>query len=549
MKSLFAALVLAGSAFFCAAQAANLHVPGQYPTIQAAVEAAEPGDVIIVAEGIYDDNTNQSSPTDTTRCVVRMKSGITIRGAGVGSTIIDALGRGRGIHCEGVSSGTIEHLTIRGADANNHGAGIFCYSGSSPILNNLEITDNEDAALLIMNDSSPQVINCQIVGNHSKQGGGISIESGSNPYFYNTVITGNHAPVGGGAFIRNNCSVVFHQCTISGNQLDSPNASGGGIAIVNADVAMTDSNVENNAGTGSGGGIAVLDFATFTAENTRIAGNSTADNNGSGGGIYIEFAFATLTECTIADNTTAGAGAEGAGIHAVFAMQLDMTQCTVAGNTAADPGVVGGGIVTMWSSPNISKCIIAFNSGKGLLCLDESYPVVSCTDIFGNPGGDDLCGTDGGGNFSLDPLFCNAANGDYGLQGESPCAPGQHPDGSGACDGDRLGSMPVGCTPGSVEEADRPAADRVLWSEPNPGIGGTAIHFTLSDPAVVRLSIHDVTGREVRALTAGGMASGTHRVAWDGRDNGGGQVPAGVYFGRLTIGGSRAETQRLVLVR
>ncbi len=549
MKSLLAALVLAIPALAHTAQAEYLHVPSQYPTIQAAVDAAESGDVIVVAAGIYDDNTNHSSPTDTTRCVVRMKSGITIRGAGMGQTIIDALSRGRGIYCEGVVDATIEYLTVRGACTPSYGAGIFCYNGSSPVLHELEITDNDDAALLITHGSSPQVINCTITGNHSKQGGGISIENESNPVFSNTTISGNHAPVGGGAFIRNNCDVLFEYCTISNNQLDSPNASGGGIAIVNANVTLRHSAVENNAGTGSGGGLAVLDYATLTAENTRIVGNSTADHYGSGGGIYLEFANAILTECLIADNMTSGIGAEGAGIYAVFAFQLDLTQCTITGNLGEDSSVVCGGITAFWASPAIYKCIIAFNSGKGLHCLDEAVPVVSCTNIFGNPGGNAVCGTDAGGNFSLDPLFCDAGAGDYRIQEASPCAPGQHPDGAGACDGDRLGSEPVGCAPGSVEEPIEISRDRVLWSEPNPGIGGAAVHFMLQDPAAVRLTIHDVTGREIRTLTEGAVGAGSHRVAWDGRTDTGSQVPAGVYFGRLTIGGSRVETQRLVLVR
>ncbi len=549
MKSLLVAVILAVPVLAHSAQAGTLHVPSQYPTIQAAVDVAVPGDVIVVAAGIYDDNTNQSSPTDTTRCVVRMKSGITIRGAGMGETIIDALSRGRGIYCEEVVDATIEHLTVRGACTPSYGAGIFCYNGSSPVLNELEITDNDDAALLIMNSSSPHVINCMVTGNHSKQGGGISIENESSPVFSNTTITGNNAPVGGGAFIRNNCNVLFEYCTISTNQLDSPNASGGGLAIVNANVTLRHCAVENNSGTGSGGGLAILDYANLTAENTRIVGNSTSDHYGSGGGIYLEFANATLTECLIADNTTSGIGAEGAGIYAIFAFQLDLTQCTIAGNLGEDSSVVGGGITAFWANPAISKCIIALNSGRGLHCLDEAVPVVSCTNIFGNPGGDEICGTDAGGNFILDPLFCDVGAGDYRLQDASPCAPGQHPDGAGVCDGDRLGSEPVGCAPVSVEEPIEASRDRVLWSEPNPGIGGTAVHFTLRNPAVVRLTVHDVTGRVVRTLTEGTAGVGLHRVAWDGRDDTGSQVPAGVYFGRLTMGGSLAGTHRLVLVR
>ncbi len=49
-------------------------------------------------------------------------------------------------------------------------------------------------------------------------------------------------------------------------------------------------------------------------------------------------------------------------------------------------------------------------------------------------------------NFSADPMFCGATN--YHLQGDSPCAPGNHPDG---IDCGLIGPLPVGCGPVTVE--------------------------------------------------------------------------------------------------
>lgn len=46
------ALVVAALAG-AAAQAVERHVPGEYPTIQAAVDACVDGDVVVVADGIY----------------------------------------------------------------------------------------------------------------------------------------------------------------------------------------------------------------------------------------------------------------------------------------------------------------------------------------------------------------------------------------------------------------------------------------------------------------------------------------------------------------
>jgi len=49
-------------------------------------------------------------------------------------------------------------------------------------------------------------------------------------------------------------------------------------------------------------------------------------------------------------------------------------------------------------------------------------------------------------NFSADPLFCGTSN--YYLHSDSPCAPGNHPDG---IDCGLIGPLPVGCGPVSVE--------------------------------------------------------------------------------------------------
>jgi flagellar hook assembly protein FlgD len=56
-------------------------------------------------------------------------------------------------------------------------------------------------------------------------------------------------------------------------------------------------------------------------------------------------------------------------------------------------------------------------------------------------------------------------------------------------------------------------------------------------------------GRDVRTLVAGEeLLAGRHQRSWDGRDNFGAAVPAGVYLVRLQAGG-HASARRLVLVR
>ena len=79
-------------------------------------------------------------------------------------------------------------------------------------------------------------------------------------------------------------------------------------------------------------------------------------------------------------------------------------------------------------------------------CLD-------CSDIFGNVGYDwggrieDQLGTDG--NFSEDPLFCDPVSNDFTLDCNSPCLPGNHPDG---VDCGTIGAHGLGCGATAVEE-------------------------------------------------------------------------------------------------
>ena len=68
------------------------------------------------------------------------------------------------------------------------------------------------------------------------------------------------------------------------------------------------------------------------------------------------------------------------------------------------------------STPTILNTIIAFSVGApAVYCLDSAPTTAHCC-IFGNEGGDDLCGTYYD-NLATDPLLCNVYSGDL-----TPCA-------------------------------------------------------------------------------------------------------------------------------
>jgi hypothetical protein len=91
-------------------------------------------------------------------------------------------------------------------------------------------------------------------------------------------------------------------------------------------------------------------------------------------------------------------------------------------------------------------------------------------------------------------------------------------------------------------------AAHLFPNRPNPALASTSIRFELPAPGPAGLTIHDVTGALVRTLAQGRRAAGAHTVVWDGRDDAGERVAAGVYFYRLRADGVD-ESRRMIYLR
>jgi len=83
---------------------------------------------------------------------------------------------------------------------------------------------------------------------------------------------------------------------------------------------------------------------------------------------------------------------------------------------------------------------------------------------------------------------------------------------------------------------------------PNPFRSQTQIRFDLPGDSNVRLCIYDVEGRLVRTLASGIESAGSRSVTWDGRDNDGREVAAGVFFSKLEATG-KVLVQKSILLR
>ena len=220
-------------------------VPCEFPTIQAAIDAAGEGDVVELADGTYTGPGNRG---------LRVAKTITIRSSGGPSACaIDCQDQDQGILFSDADGSwvypVLEGIAIRNGLANSgfvgsakdSGGGAHIRGRVNPTIRNCVIEDCE--SLLsgggIYANSPMNVENCVIRRNRStlRSGGGIaiySLQSGSTQ-IANSLIAENSAQhEGGGIYISNHgdslsLDILIRNCTIAFNQASlAPAGSYGG---------------------------------------------------------------------------------------------------------------------------------------------------------------------------------------------------------------------------------------------------------------------------------------------------------------------------------
>ncbi len=81
---------------------------------------------------------------------------------------------------------------------------------------------------------------------------------------------------------------------------------------------------------------------------------------------------------------------------------------------------------------------------------------------------------------------------------------------------------------------------------PNPFTGETKIGFTIAAQSHVQLTVYNTMGQKIQTLVDASYNAGNYSVNWNGKDNKGKQMPAGIYLYDLRPGG-KSEVKKMNL--
>jgi predicted outer membrane repeat protein len=403
--------------------ASTLHVPAEYSTIQAGLDAAAPGDTVLIACGTY----YEHDLVIRVGVCLRSESGeadcVTIDGEYWGRILdcddiltqvciegitfyrgYSAYQIGGGLHCDH-STLQLENVVFRDNVAFDHGGGIasdFCDLAFVDVRFEGNSSETRGGGLYCyMSPFAAQ--NVAFVGNSANEGGGLFASGTSSSTLTGSIFTGNTAThLGGGLHCQQGCQLLLENVVIG----EGTAVGGAGIAV-SGSITLRDVLVYGNSASEVGGGVRCYQGAPVF-ESVTLWGNSAP----LGGALYLYQTNATVDAVTMAANSA---------------------------------GVSGAGIYCFESSPQVSNTVIAYSTlGEGIWGLSPSEPMLSCCDVFANAGGDyggDVPDQTGFmGNISADPMFCDAPSGDFTVAEESPCAPSANP-----C-GQLVGAHGIGCS-------------------------------------------------------------------------------------------------------
>ncbi len=385
-------------------------VPGDYSTIQAAIDASSNGDTVVVLPGTYKENIDfkgklimlcSTDPTDSNV---------------VSSTIID--GNDNGTVVTITSGETSETLllgfTITGGNAGTEdGGGIIIANSSNPVIKHNIIRNNTakyGAGILVTNESQPIIEGNMFFENDANsRGGAIYAIKLSNVIIKDNIFT-NHESADGVIHIGGANASDKAVADITGNIIKN-NTTGFGTGAIKITVesiaSIVNNEIINNEGASdnSGGAISVTHSSSVDILNNVITGNI-----GSRVGAIVIYreSNAMISGNTISENIAGeqnGNYGSGGGIAITYQSTATVINNTITNNEAWNPSRGGGGIMIDASEVIIENNLIsdnmAYRRGGGIYLWVNVLATINGNTISNNAaeGSTQACG---GGIYSGD---------------------------------------------------------------------------------------------------------------------------------------------------
>jgi predicted outer membrane repeat protein len=186
-----------------------------------------------------------------------------------------------------------------------------------------------------------------------------------------------------------------------------PDNNGGAIYCDNSNININNSIISNNSATGAGGAICLFNGSTLDISSSVI-NNNTASEGGaifSYNPMYV-YSYPILSGVTIHNNSAVN---NGGAIYSNNYVYTLISNCTIVGNVSdvSNP-YSGGGIYAAWyGNTDIDSSIFWNNQPYSIWVENYAGVNVDYSDVEG--------GWYGPNNIDANPLFADAANGDFNL--------------------------------------------------------------------------------------------------------------------------------------